>query len=126
MKKNQFKMHTVLSFFSALGIAGVFSLLFCLQPVSILDSFEHNSNYTDGLFNNDVAAVYCQIRKTNLSGSKTLTSGGNSAESLPNDNFIDLLALLSSHKSQAIYSAVNLHCEFIACVAPTRAGPSLF
>ena len=126
MKKNQFTIHTVLSFFSALGMAGVLSLTFCLQPVFTHDSLALDSSYTAGLFNNDIAAVYCFARKTNLSGSKTLTAGGNPAESLPNDGFIDLLSLLSSYKSQAIYSAVNLHCEFIACVAPTRAGPSLF
>lgn len=126
MKKNQFTISAVLSFFSALGMAGVFSLLFCLQPVSILDSFELDSNYTAGLFQNDVAAVYCQVRKTNLSGSKTLTPGGNSAESQSNDSFIDLLSLSSSAESQWICSAVNLNCEFIACVAPTRAGPSRF
>ena len=126
LKKNQFTIHTVLSFFSALGMAGVLSLTFCLQPVFAHDSFAHDSSYTAGLFNTDIAAVYCFARKTNLSGSKTLTASGNSAESLPNDRFIDLLSLLSSYKSQAICSAVNLHCEFIACVAPTRAGPSLF
>lgn len=126
MRNYQSAIHNILSCFSGLCIAGVFSLLFCLQTVAACDRSVGDSSYTPGAFQNDIAAVHRNVRKTNLSGSKTFTAGGNSAESLINDRFIDLLALLSSHKSQAIYSAVNLHCEFIACVAPTRAGPSCF
>ena len=123
MKKNRFSIRTVLSFFSGLCIAGVFSLLFCLQPGSAYDSLKYDCSYTSGLFQNDVAAVYCHGRKNNLSGSKTLSADGNLKESLPCDSFVDLISLLPAHKSQTIYSGFNLNYEIIACTAPPRAGP---
>lgn len=124
LRKNQFTIHTVLSFFAGLCLTGVFLLFLGSPSASACDCVECDSTYSCGSFRNDVATAYCNGRNPNFSGGKTLTSGGNATACLPNDSFVDSNCFLIVNKSQAIGLCFNLNCEFIACTSPPRAGPA--
>ena len=121
----------ILLFLSGLCIIGVFSLLFCLQSVSACNTFDNDNTSVSRSFNNDIAPGNCNIRNSNLPGSKifssnrrTQTSGRNSAECLQNDCLEVLKYFLLTRKSQTISLFFNLNCKFITCVTPVRAGPA--
>ena len=126
LKKRSFITHTALSFLAELCIAGVFLLLFCLQSFSVRDCYEYENAYTAGTFNTDFAVACCNSRKSNFSGSKTLSADDNSEECLPGRSYDIVNALLTARRGQSICSGFNLNCEFIACTAPPRAGPCFF
>ena len=123
MRKSQFNIHTALSFFSGVCIIAAFSLLFCVQTFTTHDCFETDNTYISGTFNDDIAPAFRNTRENDFSVNDDLASGGSPAECLPQDGCIDQQVSFINHKNQTISINSNFNCEFIACVAPPRAGP---
>ena len=112
-----------------LCIIGMFTLLLCLQTPTVnycLESTDNDTVFSSGVFENDVAALRCNTRKSKFSRTNNFSTAANSAEDQADNNLSCFKLISNVYKSQTFPLQLNPNCDIIIHTTPTRAGPSFF